>query len=403
MYIDIGKPERMNFSSDLLVTIIIRLLVFSLRFLDHVCGIRFRMLFCPRRLGHLALNTDLLLRRRQLYPEERRRRYILLTCSTANDQLLTMFRRQIPIWRCDRVLNAYLKYRKRLPKDETFTPLPFHNNEYKLFSEGRASLTFTEEEEAKGREGLKELGIDPDNSWFVCIFARDDAYMKKCHSYMDGSYHSDRNADIDTFVRAVKYIVRKGGYVVRMGHVVEKPLSFKHEKVIDYAVSGRSEFMDVYLTAKCRFFLGTSSGIMNLANIFNVPCVYVNFVPMGTVPPYKNTIYIPKKVRHIEKKCEIPFYCLIDIAKDDSQIYFSSYTHSVGLEYIDNDEKDILEATVEMDRRLNGDFSYSPEDQELMDRYHALFPEDHWIGEAGRSVPIGIDFLRKNRFLLEKP
>ncbi|MDP6651393.1 MAG: TIGR04372 family glycosyltransferase [Gammaproteobacteria bacterium] len=61
-----------------------------------------------------------------------------------------------------------------------------------------------------------------------------------------------------------KAITDAGGWVMRMGDSTMKPLPTMPQ-VIDYANSDmKSDWMDVFLCAQCRFVIGTSSGLFTL-------------------------------------------------------------------------------------------------------------------------------------------
>ena len=116
-------------------------------------------------------------------------------------------------------------------------------------------LNFNAEEEAYGKNMLKKFGLK-DNDKFVCLAVRDSAYQLKKISarHHDWSYHDYRNYDIGNFVLAAEELTRRGYFVFRMGVVVNKSINLKNKKIIDYANSNlRSDFMDVYLGAKCSF------------------------------------------------------------------------------------------------------------------------------------------------------
>ena len=57
-----------------------------------------------------------------------------------------------------------------------------------------------------------------------------------------------------------------------MGKFQDKNFNFSDPKIIDYTNSEfRSDFLDIYLSANCKFFLTTMSGLDNLLPIFNIP------------------------------------------------------------------------------------------------------------------------------------
>ena len=63
-----------------------------------------------------------------------------------------------------------------------------------------------------------------------------------------------------------------------MGAIVEKPFKSKNPKIIDYANSNlRSDFMDIYLGAKCTFCISTGSGFQCLPVLFRKPIIDLSF------------------------------------------------------------------------------------------------------------------------------
>lgn len=358
-----------------------------------------------QRIGHFACNTDLFFRRRQIHGIPVRTFTIFLAGSVSNRQLMTMWKRYLFIIE-SRLLRGLFHHSEWLwQKTRFYDPLEWNSNEYHEFHAARRTLSFTPLEEERGRDSLRKMGLDPDTDWFVCIYARDAAYMnnifaKKAFNKRDWSYHDYRNADIDTFRQAIQYIVDRGGYVFRMGHHVEKPLGFKHERVIDYAITSRDDFMDIYLMAHCRFVLGTTSGICDVAMIFDVPRICVNTAP-PYVPPYsKNCVFIPKKIRRAGTGRWVPFSEFILKTKEllTPMLWYSHAFAKEGYEYVDNSEEEILAVTREMMERLEGGFRTDEMDQKLQETYFGLFPDDHWA--ASIKTPMGRDFIRDNRALM---
>jgi putative glycosyltransferase (TIGR04372 family) len=56
-----------------------------------------------------------------------------------------------------------------------------------------------------------------------------------------------------------------------MGSVYAKKIYVrKNTKIIDYASKYRTDFGDIYLPAKCKFFLGNTAGIYQVSTIFDI-------------------------------------------------------------------------------------------------------------------------------------
>jgi len=153
--------------------------------------------------------------------------------------------------------------------------------EYYLYNHTQPVLSFTPEEESRGREKLEAMGVS-DQDWFVCIHARDGKYFHDWRPEL-GNYWSTmdfRSIAIENYVEAAEFIASQGGFVLRYGANVEEPFPVtNNQRIIDYSTHHREDFMDIYLVAKCRFFLGCCAGPLALASAFNIPIVSVNHHP----------------------------------------------------------------------------------------------------------------------------
>ena len=178
-------------------------------------------------------------------------------------------------------------------------------------------ISFDDEEEKKGKEILEKFGLNNEDK-FVCLAVRDSAFQSKKVSsrFRDWSYHDHRNYDINSFLLAAETLAEKGYYVFRMGNVVEKPLISKNKKVIDYANSSlRSDFMDIYLGAKCSFCLSTCTGFFEVSYLFNKPIALLH-LPVGDFPSHSDK-YLLMTNDHILKKekknCHFQKFSLMEL------------------------------------------------------------------------------------------
>lgn len=154
-------------------------------------------------------------------------------------------------------------------------------------------IRFTRWEEFKGQRLLRKLGIPKGAKW-VCLFARDSSYLKVKQKGVDFSYHDHRDFDVNNCVPAVGYLISQGYYVIRMGEVVDKYLAIRHSRVIDWPGKGRTEFGDLYLGAKCAFFLGSPSGFLVIPQVFGRPLAIINSVPLHYTPTWNPGLMIWK-------------------------------------------------------------------------------------------------------------
>ena len=348
------------------------------------------------RVGHLALNTDLFLRRRQLgiYPDGPYYCFISNPNNLANRQLLNMWKRVIPI--CESRILSWLFYGMLpiLKRTPFYQDLHMDSNEYYEFHNAKPSLYFTPDEIEKGHEYLGQMGLDLDKDEYVCIFARDKAYLKHAIPYKNWHYHDVRNSDIDTLIETAKYLIEKGYTVIRMGSVVNKPINFTHKKMIDYSYSKyQSDFLDIFISAHCKFVISAgSSGMTDVVSVFDRPLLVVNLAEFGHAPVTKNCLYTPKKYKYSNTNDYLHF-------KDAQKLgtFWINLT-DYGLEKEESSPQDILEATQEMLARLEGRFKYSSESEKLIRAYHKLWGESD-VHTRSCKTPIGIAWLKKNQAL----
>ena len=349
------------------------------------------------RIGHLALNTDVFLRRRQigLHPPQPFYCFVSDSVGICNRQLLDMYKRLLNVFESRLLVAVYEGLLPVLQRTPFHQPLPMESNEYHEYQEGVRSLYFSDTDMGKGKEILAKMGIDLERDCYVCVFARDDAYMNSLLGFRSWGYLDFRNADIQSFEEAMKLILAKGWFVVRVGSVVKKPVTLRHPKLIDYPFSDfRSDFMDIFLPANCFFFLGTTSGCCDIADCFDTPRIGVNFAPFGNFPFGKNNLYIPKKIKNLTTGNYLTFQESQEMGLD--KIY-GSIDH-LGLEYEDNSPEDIVEVTREMIDRLEGRFKYHDEDRLPVQEYYDLLNQSRILCREVKT-PIGRDWLKKNRDL----
>ena len=248
-------------------------------------------------------------------------------------------------------------------------------------------MPLTDALEARGRARLAEMGV-PQDAWFVAIHAREGGY-----SPGDETTHAHRNADIASYGLAIQEIRARGGWVVRMGDPSMTPM----EGVVDYALSPlKADWMDLWLCAHSRFLLGTSSGLIMLAAIFQRPCALVNMAPHGSAYGVRpGDISIVKGAVRADGTV-MPLAQVFDSGLSRQRYAYVFEERGVRLQ--NNSAEEVRDLTVEMLDRLEGRFETTPEDDDLQRRFRALLtPHDYAFGAAAR---LGRDWLRQNKHLL---
>lgn len=177
-----------------------------------------------------------------------------------------------------------------------------------VFSNNTPLIEFTEEEEQRGRQLLEQLGVRK-GSRFICFHSRDAAYLSVNFSQMDWKYHDYRDTKIDNYLKAAEKITEHEYYAIRMGAVVDQKINTSNPRIIDYANSSlRSDFLDIYLSAKCRYFLGSDCGITIMAEAFKRPLIYTNWVSICMLSTYYHDALVIMK-KWYSKKNRFITYC----------------------------------------------------------------------------------------------
>jgi putative glycosyltransferase (TIGR04372 family) len=252
-------------------------------------------------------------------------------------------------------------------------------------------LTIKEEHFEKGWEQLQSLGMSKD-SWFVTLHIREPGYHEK------NDYQSFRNADIHTYLPAVKTIVERGGWVIRMGDSSMTPLP-DMEHVIDYAnLNIKSDWMDIFCGAQCRFCIGTASAGYAISEVFGVPYIITNVLPpmvWGIIS--KQDMLLPKLCRYTKQDRYLNF---AEIMSPPVSIACSKLQYdTLNIEVIDNSSEDINQGVIEMMERLDDSIEYTEEDEVLQKRFRILAAESFLAYGTKNKIEfngrIGRSFIKK--------
>lgn len=351
------------------------------------------------RIGHLAMEPDCYIKEGILGMRPPYVGIFLANRPVANRHLLNYWKKYLRIVTSPvtcALLSPFLLY-KRLQLDISHyavaidTTVAYAAVETK-WGDRSPLLHLTEADKRRGQECLRKLGIPPD-AWFVCLHSREGGY-----SPHDEMIHSYRNCDIRSYASAIKAIADKGGWCIRMGDAsMSKLPAMKH--LIDYAHSDlKHDWMDVFLCASCRFFLGSNSGLSWVSTVFGVPSALTNLVPVSVMPFGKMDIGIPKL--HWSRD-ENRYLSFAEIFSSPIANYrFTGEYENAGIQVMENTEEDIRDLANEMLQLLDGTGFYTPEDESLQKRYKEFFKPGHY--SHGTCARVGRDFIRKYSYLIDR-
>jgi putative glycosyltransferase (TIGR04372 family) len=381
----------------LLITFLLIPLILTVRIVRPLILIRFGRLR-SYRIGHFSANTEYYLCNKEL--SVHKRTFDLFYCipPVCNIQLKKMYGRIINIsrfnallYRCNRMLPGY--------KDHE-VPLGEWRDVNNLLERTKPHISFTNEEERRGRDALCGIGLS-DSADFILFHARDSEYLDSFLTKRPRNhwrYHDYRDSNINNYLAAAEALAERGYYAFRMGAIVKGALDTANPKIVDYAIKYRTDFLDIYLLNKCKFFLGAFSGITNSAyDLFRKPIACVNTTHiehMWTWHP--NVLHIPKKHWLRDEHRFMTFHEIFESGVG-RYMYARQYEED-GIELIENTPEEIESLAIEMDERLKGTWHTTYEDEELQKRFWDVFPKSELHGEI--KSRIGSEFLRENRDML---
>jgi putative glycosyltransferase (TIGR04372 family) len=262
-----------------------------------------------------------------------------------------------------------------------------------IFSKAKQHLYFNSEQEVLGKSLLQKLGL-PRDCKYVCFFARDEAFLNEILPDNDWTYHDYRNADIKNYLPAIEELIEMGYYAIRVGSIVKNGLGINNKHIIDYSLSEfRSEFMDLYLLANCDFYIGDTSGLIFIPQLFNKPCIALNLVGCGDARGFMQSkdLILFKKMWSVKGEKYISLNENNAISNNYSR---SEYYEHNDIKLFENTPDEIKDIVLEMESRIKGDMKYSAEDDELQEVFKSQLLAGTDMDFWGR---LGKDALRQNK------
>ena len=378
--------------------------------LNPFCEFKIGILYSDK-IGRFLGNTEFYLRKKSLSKNKKYKLHILIAGKTVNCQILKMISRRAFLIHNITIYNYLNEIKKMTQDSDLWIDLNITGwLRGKDWTEAKPQLSFTLEEEKKGEKILETLGLKKHDK-FVCIFAKDNQYSDDPHNPpLKGTFWSEkdfRNCNIENYIDAAEYLTNKNIYVIRMGlHKPTQVFKTSNNKIIDYTGQIRSnlkdaEFADAYLSSKCEFFLGCTSGTYLFASIFNRPVAYTNMIPYGETGRNFKDIVIYKKC--IDKKNNKT----LSISEAmNAGIVGDWLTEEKILElekqkifFEENSSEEILDLTKEMYQRLNNEWELKDDEKLILEKFlkiTCIYDCD------GKSFPgrIGYNFLKKNKNLI---
>ena len=344
----------------------------------------------PWRIGHLLAEVEIV-RLNALEASKTKKHYVIYYFPerrVANEHVVQMWKRVLPtisgFW-------GWLVYTLSLEIFGTkLTCEPSHIDQRDLWSTYKTNFQFSKLEIEQGEKFL--TSIDCTNYSYVCLIVRDSSYLEAIRTDKSFAFHNFRDADVHSYLQAAERLTNLGYTVIRMGQIVGEPLRSDNPNIIDYATNGmRSEFLDIYLGAFCKFCISTGTGWDVIPTIFRRRIMYSNFLPIfaPSAVSLPMTIY-PKSLYDSKTKLVLSLSEIIE--HDIASVQTASGYQEAGVEIRDLSSEELVEAVNEMAQRVEGTFVETPEQKEMQAKLKHILSTHPKLQPSPNHYPIRAEF-----------
>jgi len=134
----------------------------------------------------------------------------------------------------------------------------------------------------------------------------------------------------------------------------------------------RSDFMDVYLGAKCSFCISTSFGFDELPDFFGKPIAFSSVAPLGDLHTYrKKDLYLTK--HHILRKEKRRLSLSEIFSHGVAFAYETRFYDEKEIELVENTSEEIKDLVIEMANYLEFNNKLNSADEELQQSFKNLY------------------------------
>jgi putative glycosyltransferase (TIGR04372 family) len=239
-------------------------------------------------------------------------------------------------------------------------------------------------------------GMAPED-WYVCLHLRDGGF----YGEVKGLGQSHRNSDVENYRAAIEYITGLGGWVIKLGAKDATKLP-PMPRVIDYGRGAyKSGLMDIALIRGARLFIGTTSGLTNVAISFGVPTALVNCISTDAQLWHRQVRFAPKRII-LENGCPV---AQTELTRSPWRwrVFDAGVLARHGATPVDNTSDEILETVKEVMALATGkadDYATSVDEAgDLCSRWQESLSMPHFYGGA----QISLYYLKKHQASLFSP
>jgi putative glycosyltransferase (TIGR04372 family) len=270
---------------------------------------------------------------------------------------------------------------------------------HNLLEKSPIHISFSKKEIAIAKKQLLKMGIQEKDKYILMI-NRTERYWNSLPGNMGASHDTHRNTNINALLPIAENLTSKGYTIIRFGREVGDLMKTKNPKIIEYDHGGfATDLLDIYLSANCKYVIGTSDtgGMASAGWNFRKPLLNVNFSQLENLIPWlPSWLFIFQKywLKYEKRFMSVKEMITSGAGRFDTTKQFEER----GIELIKNTPKQIIDVFNEMEKRLEGNWKVSEEDEELQKRFWFNFQSSDRQGKPRSKI--GANFLRENKDIL---
>ena len=320
--------------------------------------------------------------------------------NNCNKEWYNFWKSQFNIFYLGRFSNIFCKTNRKyfgkkniIPYDN-FNKFPIKNNLIKTISENYQldKLGLSEDMEKKTNPFFYNNNLKKGH--FICVHNRDSAFLNKHRPGIDWSYHDYRDSSILNYQKTIDHFDKKKIKTVRVGETALEKLNLKSKNILDYPfMTEKNSAIDLSLLYNCKFSVISETGLSIVPFVFRKPIVFTNWILLDAIHSYKKGVFILKKVFSIEKNRYLKFKEIVMEIKNTGD----GAQYQKKFRFEENDEEEILNVCIEMNRKIDGELKYSDTENYLQNKFWSNLGRPF---ERNPEFRIGSEFLLKNQHLI---
>lgn len=301
------------------------------------------------RIGYFAAACDLHLRKISL--NNKKEKLLIFIDSPCNTTLLNLFKLKITFVKSKFIKRLLNISKSHLIKKNIYVKIEEDLYSFKIYNQCKPTISINSDQTKKGYELVSKWGINEED-WWVCFHGRDEGYLNKKFPHRNFDYHSYRNFNINNMRKGVNEVISRGGYAIIMGDRDSDQLELTNKKIVHYNKLYRTDFLDIFLCSKAKFFVGNSSGLKAVSQCFNVPICVSNQIGFNFLIQGNDSLIIYKKLFSTEKNKTLSFNEIFKMGLFDKlkgqKAYFSKFYKYNNLIPLENNEDEIKGLVADM-------------------------------------------------------